>query len=377
MPKVHFLRWLSQVLALIGKEFKQIMRDPSSYLVAFILPIILLLCFGYAISMDAGIMQLAFIDESRGALSQELGLAFEQSPHFDLHMVPARKVASQMMGDSKVQGVLIIPSNFDTLLASGQNSPVQLLIDGSEPNTANFIRSHSEGTVNNWQLTRMNGGAMQRMPIEIQSSIWFNSSAKSRWALLPGSITVIMTLIGTVLTSLVITREWERGTMEAMYATPVTRMQIFLGKLIPYYFLAMASMALCTVFSHYLFGVPFRGSVGMLVLLTTFFLMPALGQGLFISSLFRSQLLSAMIGFLSGMLPSFILSGLIFDINSMPMVLQYVTTVIPAKYFNVCLQTIFLAGDIPSVFLPRMAYMMALGLLFFALAYRNLKKRLD
>lgn len=370
--------WMKRLLALSVKECRQIVRDLSSWLVAFILPCIFLLFFGYAISLDTDNLRLAIIDESGGAGAAGLNLAFAQSPHFRLVPAVSRQEAARMMSDSMVQGVLVLPSHFDARLAAGLDAPAQLLVDGSEPNTANFINAYTRGVVAVWQAAEAAAeGVDARPPMSVETAFWYNNTAKSRWALVPGSITIVMTLIGTLLTSLVITREWERGTMEALFASPVTRMQILLSKLVPYYLLAMLSMTLCTLAGVFLFGVPFRGSTGALMLLTTAFLMPALGQGLLVSSLFRSQLPAAMAGFLSGLLPSFILSGLLFDIDSMPRAIQYITYVIPARYFHVSLQTLFLAGDVWPLFLESMAYMTSLGGLFFVMTYRRLVKQLD
>lgn len=370
--------WGGRLLALIGKEGRQILRDPSSWLVAFVLPCLFLLFFGYAVSLDADNLRLAVIDESGGAKAHGLGLSFAHSPHFRLVPAASRQEAARMMGDSIVQGVLVLPSHFDARLAAGRDAPAQLLVDGSEPNTANFINAYTRGVVAAWQAAEAAGEGMDaRPPLSTEPAFWYNNAAKSRWALVPGSITIVMTLIGTLLTSLVITREWERGTMEALFASPVSRLQILLSKLVPYYLLAMLSMMLCTLAGVWLFGVPLRGSAGALALLTTAFLMPALGQGLLVSSLFRSQLPAAMTGFLSGLMPSLILSGLLFDIQSMPKAIQYITYLIPARYFNVSLQTLFLAGDVWPLFIESMAYMAGLGGLFFILTYRRLVKRLD
>lgn len=286
-----------------------------------------------------------------------------------------------MMRDSVISGFIVIPYNFEALLTAGRGragiAPIQVLVSGAEPNTANFIRGYSQGVIANWQQTRTPGAVVQKQPIDVAPRYWFNPAAKSRWYLVPGSITIVMTLIGTMLTALVIAREYERGTMEALFATPVTRMQILLGKLIPYYFLGMFSMTICALAGVFLFEVPLRGSVFALFLLSTTFLMPALGQGLLISILTKQQLLAAQTGLITGFLPAVILSGFIFDINSMPEVLQYLTLVIPARHFNTALQTVFLAGDIWAVFLPRMAFMLGLAAVFLVITYRKLVKRLD
>ena len=252
-----------------------------------------------------------------------------------------------------------------------------MIVSGGEPNTANFIRGYSQGVIANWQQTRTPGGTIQKQPVDVAPRYWFNPAAKSRWYLVPGSITIVMTLIGTMLTALVIAREYERGTMESLFATPVTRMQILLGKLIPYYFLGMFSMTICALAGVFLFEVPLRGSVFALFVLSSTFLMPALGQGLLISILTKQQLLAAQTGLITGFLPAVILSGFIFDINSMPDALQYLTLAIPARHFNTALQTVFLAGDIWPVFLPRMAFMLGLGAAFLVITYRKLVKRLD
>ena len=375
------MNWLSQLFALMGKESKQILRDPSSYLVAAVLPMIFLLLFGYGITLDAGIMDIVILDESNSLSGLQLQENFAHSPNFRVHEALSRTEAGRMMRDSEISGFLVIPYNFEALLVAGEGragvAPIQLIVSGSEPNTANFIRGYSQGVIASWQQTRTPGATIRKQPLEVAPRYWFNPAAKSRWYLVPGSITIIMTLIGTMLTALVIAREYERGTMEALFATPVTRMQILLGKLIPYYVLGMFSMTICALAGVFLFDVPLRGSVFALFLLSSTFLMPALGQGLLISIITRQQLLAAQTGLITGFLPAVILSGFIFDIDSMPTALQYLTLVIPARHFNTALQTVFLAGDIWPVFLPRMAFMLGIAAVFLTTTYRKLVKRLD
>lgn len=370
--------WIAKLGALIFKESKQIIRDPSSWIIAFVLPIILLLFFGYALSLDSSIMKIAIINEGNGTLSQSLAQTFAQSLSFTVYPTTSRQEATKLMADSEIKAVLIMSSNFDALLNSRKLGPIQLLVDGSEPNGAKFVRAYADGLAGNWDLQRLDAQGLDlNTPIEMASIFWYNTSAKNRWSLVPGSITVVMSLIGIVLTSLVITREWERGTMEALFASPVTRMQIFLSKLLPYYCLGMLSLGLCVLAAIVLFKVPYRGSLFALFAVGTAFMMPSLGQGLLISSIFRSQLLSALIGFLSGLLPAMILSGLIFDINSMPWGIQLITYFIPARYFNISMQTLFLAGDIWHLFIENIAYMVVLGAFFFTITYRNIVKCLD
>jgi ABC-2 type transport system permease protein len=367
--------WPRQVLALIAKEYKQIVRDPSSWLVAGGLPLIFLLLFGYGINMDAGVMPFAVIDESGGARSLRLAAAFAHSPSFRILPAGDRAEAEHMMRDSRLRGMLVMPRDFEARLETGENGPLQLLVDGAEPNTAKFVAAYAQGVIENEARNEAESGPFASVSLE--SRYWYNPAALSPWFLIPGSITVIMTLIGVILTALVIAREWERGTMEAMFATPVSCMQLLLGKLISYFCLGMASMSLCALAACGIFGVPFRGSVGALLLLTSIFMLTCLGQGLLISVLARSQLLAAQAALFTGFLPAMILSGFVFDIGSMPFVVRQITRLVPARYFNSCLQTVFLTGDVWEVFLPNMACMAGIALVFLSLVYRNFVKRLD
>ena len=369
--------WIRQLFALVGKEFQQIVRDPSSYLVAGVLPFIFLLLFGYGITLDAGVLRLAVLDQGGGRHALSLAADFAHSPWFSTRPVGTMAEAGRMMRDSAVQGILVIQQDFDEQLARGSAGSVQVLVDGSEPNTAQYIQNYSQGLIMAWQRTALPGGTAAALPINIQPRFWYNPAAKSVQFLVPGAITVIMTLIGTLLTSLVFAREWERGTMEAMFATPVSRMQLLLGKLIPYFCMGMFSMALCAVAAVTLFAVPFRGSLWVLVLLSSVFMLSALGQGLLISVTLRGQLVAAEAGLFSGFLPALLLSGFVFDINSMPPVLQALTRLLPASYFNTCLRTIFLTGDVWAVFGPSLGFMGLLASVLLGLVYRNLVKRLD
>lgn len=220
-------------------------------------------------------------------------------------------------------------------------------------------------------------GSTQSAGIDLVVRHWYNPTALSINFLVPGSITVIMTLIGTLLTSLVFAREWERGTMEAMLATPVTRMQLLLGKLVPYFCLGMFSLFLCTVLAINLFNVPYRGSFLALVVISSIFMLCARGQGLFISVHLRVQLVAAEAGLFTGFLPALLLSGFVFDLDSMPPLLQALAQILPATHFNICLRTLFLAGTIPAVLVPRTLCLLALASLLLVVVYRHLRKSID
>lgn len=369
--------WVRQLLALVGKEFQQIVRDPSSYLVAGVLPLLFLLLFGYGITLDAGVLQLAVFNQSGGQHSRALLTDFAHSPHFVIRSISHMREGERLMRESSVQGILVLGQQFDAQLDRGTTADVQLIVDGTEPNVARFIQSYAQAVLLRWQGARQAGGVPQAGPVSIEERYWYNPTAKSERFLVPGAITVIMTLIGTLLTSLVFAREWERGTMEAMFATPVSRLQLLLGKLIPYFLMGMFSMSLCALAAVFLFEVPFRGSVGALLLLSAVFMCCALGQGLLISTAFRTQLVAAEAGLFSGFLPALLLSGFVFDINSMPPALQLLTRLLPASYFNTCLRTLFLAGDIWPVYGRALLFMSLLAAVLLGLTYRNLRKRLD
>lgn len=221
--------WVRQLLALVGKEFQQIVRDPSSYLVAGVLPLLFLLLFGYGITLDAGVLQLAVFNQSGGQHSRALLTDFAHSPHFVIRSISHMREGERLMRESSVQGILVLGQQFDAQLDRGTTADVQLIVDGTEPNVARFIQSYAQAVLLRWQGARQAGGVPQAGPVSIEERYWYNPTAKSERFLVPGAITVIMTLIGTLLTSLVFAREWERGTMEAMLATPVSRWQMLLG----------------------------------------------------------------------------------------------------------------------------------------------------
>lgn len=366
--QTHF--WFHQLFALILKEFRQIWRDPSSWLVAFVIPLTFLLIFGYGIRLDAGILPVATLNHSGGRDSLSLISDFAHSPWFRVHPVRAMEEAATQMRDSQIQGVVVIREDFDSQISAGRAGDLQIIVDGSEPNSAQYIMSYAQGVVASWQ------GAPQGAPILLAPRIWYNPDARSQAFLVPGSITVIMTLIGTLLTSLVIAREWERGTMETLIATPVSSLQILLGKLVPYFCMGMVSMALCVAASVVLFAIPFRGSIQALLLISSIFMLSALGQGLLISVALKNQLLAAEAGLFTGFLPALLLSGFVFDISSMPEILQLFTRILPATYFNTCIRTLFLAGDYWNIFVPSLLYMAILAMALLTLVYLKIPRRL-
>lgn len=371
--------WWQQLAAVMLKEAKQVTRDPSSWIIAVILPLTFLFLFGYGISLDTTVVKIAMVREDGSQEAREFAASLENSKWFLVAPATDRARGKQMLQDQDVKATVIIPAEFgERLRSESQTAQVQVLVDGAEPNTANYVRGYVNAIWAGFLSSRgIQQGANIATPLTIEPRYWFNPNAESRYFLIPGSMTVIMTLLGTLLTALVVAREWERGTLEALYATPLTRGQILIGKTLPYFVLAMISMAVCVLTALLLFHLPLRGSLLTLGLVSAVFLIPALGQGLLISVTMRTQLAAAQLGLMTGYLPAIMLSGFLFDIHSMPTWLRTITLIVPARYMNVSLQTVFLAGDLWRVLLPNMAFMLAVGALFFGLTWRNLHKRVD
>jgi ABC-2 type transport system permease protein len=366
--------------ALIVKELAQIVRDPSTFLIALVLPLILLFLFGYAVSLDTSKTRIALVVEDSSASALRLAQSYAASPYFEV--APSRSVqaARDAMVAGEARAIVVIPQDFGAQVRRGHVPQVQVATDGSQPNTASFAAAHAQGVFGEWAvadgLTRAPPG-VARPQIELSARYWYNPGLRSRNFLVPGSIAIVMTMIGTLLTALVVAREWERGTMEAMMATPISMAEFIASKVLPYFVLALASMALCTAIAVFIFAVPFRGSLLALFAIASAFLLPALGLGLFISSATKNQFVASQVALLSAFLPTFLLSGFIFEIASMPWPIQAITYVVPASYLIPSLQTVFLAGDLWGLILPNVVIMVGFGLLFFLLSFRVTRRTLD
>ncbi len=363
-------------IALVRKESYQAIRDPSTILIAFVLPLILLFLFGYGVSLDTTRTRIGLVLEQATPLTQDLAASFQASRYFSVTVGRDRRMFEDDLVLGNVRGIVVIPADFATDYAAGNHPQIQVLVDGSDPNTANFVQNYVQGAVANWERQRQSETVAAGPPISIEQRFWFNPELTSRNFLVPGSIAIVMTLVGTLLTSLVVAREWERGTMEAMMATPVTSAELLAGKILPYFLLGLASMTLCVLLAVFLFGVPFRGSVIALYALSAAFLIPALGQGLLISTATKNQFLASQLALISAFLPAFLLSGFLFEINSMPEIIQWITIIVPARYLIPSLQTVFLAGDIWPMFARAIAVMLTIGGIMFLLAARSTRKRI-
>jgi len=367
---------LQRLVALIYKESLQALRDPSTLLIAFVLPVVLLLLFAYAVSLDAKNVRVGVVVESPGASGRALAAAFSATRFLDAHFAHDRREVADKLVSGELRGYVVIPQDFEQRLARRGAEPlVQIVTDGSYPNTATYVENYARGVVQTWRA-----GLDVAAPPEavvLEPRFWFNPELESRRALIPGAIAIVMTIIGTMLTALVVAREWERGTMEAVLSTPASVAEILIGKLLPYFVLGMLSTLGAAALAVFVFDVPLRGSLAALLLLSGVFMVPALGQGLLISTLARNQFLAAQIALFSGFLPAFMLSGFLYEIDAMPAAIRAITWVIPARYFVESLKTVFLAGDIWPVFAPNLLAMTAIGVLFFVLAKRATRKNLE
>ncbi len=380
---------LRRLLALCRKESYQIVRDPSSILIAFVLPVILLFIFGYGINLDANRVRLGVVMEDAGAEAQRFSDALSGSPFLDVQMSHSRPASREQLTNGDIRGMVIIPSDFSSKIRQVQNqglksgqgqipATIQLLTDGTEPNTANFLSSYVQGALQVWLIQRASDqGLPTPAGTVLEPRYWFNPGTISRNYLVPGSISVIMTVIGALLTSLVVAREWERGTMEALLSTSVSRSELLLSKILPYYVLGMAAMVMCVLVATYLIGIPFRGSVWMLFVISSLFLGSGLGLGLFLSTITRNQFAAAQAALTAAFLPATMLSGFVFEIGSMPLAIQLVTYLVPARYFVSALQTLFQADNIWIVLLQNTFYLLLSAVFWLGLTALKTARRLD
>lgn len=367
-----------RLLGLTRKEFLQIARDPSALAIAFVLPAVLLLVFGYGVSLDARDVPVALVVQGRDALSSSFAGAFGDSRY--LRPYPFRSIqrAEQALAGRQVEGIVYLQSDFARRAESGGGARIGVIVNGVDANTARIVEGYVQQLWGNWLQSRaLERGEPPPLVLDARPRMRFNPDVRSRDYLVPGLIAVIMTLTGALLTALVIAREWERGTMEALMVTPVTVQEILLAKLIPYFVLGMGGMGASVAMAVFLFGVPLEGSILVLTACSALFMLAALGMGLLISSLARNQFAAGQIAIVATFLPAFILSGFVFDIGSMPGAIQVLTHLIAARYFVTILQSVFLAGDIRAVILPDAAALALMAALFIGLARLRARKRLD
>lgn len=363
--------------AIARKEVIQLRRDTRSLVLAFLLPVLLVVIFGYAISWDVTDIKTAVLDQDRSAKSRELLDAFRASGYFTFRRDLERAVEiGPLLDGVAIQLVLVIPPDFSKNLNAGRPAELQAIVDGSDANTATIILSYSRAIVTAYSLKVQLKGTAVNPPARLESRVWYNEELASRNMIVPGLVAVIMMIVAAMLTSLTIAREWERGTMEQLAATPVSRTEVVLGKLLPYVGIGLVDVVLSSVLGVLIFDVPFRGSAALLMASSLFFLIGALGLGIFISAATRSQLLGTQIAMIVTFLPSYLLSGFMYSIDVMPKAMQAITYLIPARYFIVVTRGIFLKGVGPEALWGQGLLMIAFAALGVFAAIRVFRKEL-
>lgn len=363
--------------ALIKKEFFQIVRDPSSILIAFVLPLMLLFLYMYGVNMDTVKVSMGIKNDDANPEITTLIKSFNQSKYIDSHVYENKDLMYRDIIKSKLRGAIIIPNDFSKRLSRNQSADLLVITDGSEVNTANYVQMYPLAVINQWLPVSKFKYAAKMPLINSETRFWYNQDINSHYFILPGSLAITMTLIGMLLTALVIAREWERGTMEALLSTQVKKIDIILSKYIPYFLLGMISMAFNVFMCIVVFKIPFRGNIFILFGVSALFLFTCLGIGLMISTRFKNQFLASQAAIAMGFLPALMLSGLIYPINSMPVFFQWLTRLLPPRYFVSFIQSEFMAGTIPEIVIINSLYLLVLGIILFIVIYNNTQVRLE
>jgi ABC-2 type transport system permease protein len=369
---------LRRTLALADKEVRHVLRDPRTLYMALAMPAVLLLLFGFGVSFDLDHLPVAFLDLDRTAASRSLRTRLAADDLFDDLFVEAEELATSVdVEGALVSGrallVVVVERGFAAALSRGQAGRVQLLIDGSDNSSAVQARARAETAVRALGLS-VNGSVAQKPLLEARTFTRFNPEARSAVFLVPGITAYVLAIVAVLLTALTVAREWERGSMAQLFATPVGRLEIVLGKLLPYLVLGMLAVLLVLAVGGFVFDVPFRGSAPTLFLFSLLFLLGMLGQGLLISVLTQNQMVATQVATMSSMLPSMLLSGFIFPIDNMPWPLKAVSSLVPARYFVAALRGVLLRGNGLSELWFEALALSAFGLLMLSLAIARFKR---
>lgn len=373
----------SRIWAIAKKEFFHIYRDPRSLGLVILMPVLLMLLFGYAVTIDVKKVSMAVLDCDQSQESLSFIHRFSASPYFNLRLfVSDEKEIKRLIDDGTVKMGLVLPWDFSKTIKAGRKAPVQVLLDGTDSNSANIILSYVQGIARQYtqektflKIERM-GGKRLNPPVEGRTRVWFNEELESKNYFIPGLVAVIMSIIGVLLTGQVIVREWERGTMELLISTPVRKGELLIGKLFPYFFLGLLDLSLAVLMGKWVFQVPLRGSIVLLFLLSSIYMIVALAMGLTISTVAKTQLLANQLAMVIGFLPTFLLSGFTFVIYYMPPWLQIITYGIAPRYYVTILKEIFLKGSDFSFLWQETLVLAGMAMFGLWVATRNFKKEL-
>ncbi|HBA55814.1 MAG TPA: hypothetical protein DCZ04_15535 [Syntrophorhabdus aromaticivorans] len=369
--------------AVSRKEFIHIIRDFRSLGMSIAIPMLLLLLFGYALTLDVDDVPMVVWDQDGSQASREFVRRFTGSPYFSLQEYVRNYRALESAVDSgKALVALVIPVGFAGKIESGQEVPVQLIVDGSDSNTATIAMGYADVVAMVYSqdvaldVIRRLGGGELKLPLDVRPRVWFNPDLESKNYIIPGLIAVIMMVIAALLTSLTVAREWERGTMEQLISTPVKGRELILGKLLPYFAIGMFDVLLAVLMGEFLFQVPLRGNVALLFAMAAIFLIGALSLGMVISVVTKSQLLASQLAMVLTFLPAFLLSGFMYAISNMPKAIQLVTYLIPARYFVALLKGIYLKGIGLNILFIEAGLLTIFGVIMIVLANVKFKKKL-
>jgi len=366
-----------RLVALTRKEFRQLLRDPGNLALGVLLPIVLVFVFGWGLSLDVRHAPVAVVleDASPAALESVSGL--QLSPTFSVVPVASMRDALVLLRDRRVDALVRVPSDFSARHAAGHGS-VQLIVNGADAGRAALVQAHVVSALMQPSLRAADraGGRGGAGAVAVEPRMWFNEANSSTWYLVPGLIVLIMTLVGAFLTALVMAREWERGTLEALFVTPVRPAEILIAKIIPNFCVGLAGLLLCLLAARFLFHVPIRGSLALLLLGSMLYLLVAVGLGLLISAATRNQFLASQVALLSTFLPSLMLSGFLFDLRNVPLAVRALGNVLPATHFMELVRTLFLAGNVASIVLVDGALLALYAAVLLLLARAATRKRL-
>jgi ABC-2 type transport system permease protein len=374
----------TRLVAIARKEVLHIVRDARSLGIVIIMPVTLMLLFGYGVNLDLKGMPIYVYDQEGSQQSQDLLKHFQSSEYFHVaRVVDNYPALTRALDDGSAKMAIVIPWDFSQRLSSGGDVPVQALVDATDDNTANVLMGYAQAVVQGYgsqiqiDWLRRRGIAVQTAPVSVETRTWFNENLESSAFIIPGVLALVMSVIGAFLTSLTIAREWERGSMEQLISTPVTAMEIMLGKLAPYFAIGMFDVAVCAFLAIAWFHVPFRGSFLTLTLASALFMIVVLALGFLISVLAKNQFAASQIALLITFLPAFLLSGFLFAIEQMPPALQWITRILPARYYVSVLKKIFLKGTPTAMLSADLVPLAVFAVLLTIVATRSFHKRLE
>ena len=373
----------TRFLAMARKEVVQILRDTRSLIIVVIMPVILVLLFGYGVNLDQKHLPIYVWDREGSQESQDLLKRFQASDYFEvIRVVSSYPELLRAIDDGRIRMALVIPWNFSQAVHDGGGTAVQALVDATDDNTANVAMGYAQAIVQGYssqvqlEWLQQRGQAAQPPPLRVETRTWYNEDLESSAFIIPGVLALVMSVIGAFLTSLTIAREWERGTMEQLVSTPVTPLEIMLGKLAPYFIIGMFDVVVCALLALYWFHVPFRGSFVALLISSALFMVVVLALGFFISVVAKNQLAASQMALLATFLPAFLLSGFLYAIEQMPVILQWITRILPARYYVSLLKKILLKGTATSLLYADLIPLTIFALVLTVLATRSFHKRL-